>query len=152
MNHLELLRKQLDVRLNRERRLVLEAPRDGWIKTIRSALGMTLVQLGKRLGVSKQAVVNYEKAEVDGSITVNTLAKIADALECDVKLVLVPKKSLKQIIKDRAYQLAANIVKRSSLHMELEAQGTSAAFKKSEVRKIAEELIRSPKKKLWEEV
>jgi DNA-binding transcriptional regulator YiaG len=40
-------------------------PPTGWIKAIRNALGMSMQQLGAKLNVSKQGVMDIEKREKD---------------------------------------------------------------------------------------
>ena len=84
-----LARKQLDKRLN----LLLDSdslarPPRGWIRAIREALGMTTEHLAKRIGVSQPRVIEIEKAEVSGSITLKTLQRAANALDCRGRAVL----------------------------------------------------------------
>ncbi len=69
-------------------------PRSGWVKTVRLALGMNSATLGRRIGISPQGVRRLEQSEAEGSISLNTLTKIADGLNCDVRYVLVPRISL----------------------------------------------------------
>ena len=52
-------------------------PPIGWIKAIRTAIGMSMQQLGNKLNVSKQGVMDIEKREKDGSITIKSLREIA---------------------------------------------------------------------------
>lgn len=80
------------------------APRIGWVKTVRLALGMNSETLGRRIGISPQGVRQLEKSEADGSISLNTLAKIADGLNCDVRYVLVPRISLVDQVMARAME------------------------------------------------
>ena len=44
----------------------LVVPPEGWVRTVRRAIGMSGVQLARRLGVTRAAVSNTEKAEVKG--------------------------------------------------------------------------------------
>ncbi len=64
------------------------------MKTVRLALGMNSETLGRRLGISPQGVRRLEQSEAEGSISLNTLTKIANGLNCDVRYVLVPRISL----------------------------------------------------------
>lgn len=77
-------------------------PRCGWVKTVRLALGMNSETLGRRIGISQQGVRKLEQSEADGSISLNTLAKIANGLNCDVRYVLVPRISLVDQVMARA--------------------------------------------------
>jgi len=79
-------------------------PRSGWVKTVRLAMGMNSETLGRRIGISPQGVRQLEKSEADGSISLNTLAKIADGLNCDVRYVLVPRISLVDQVMARAME------------------------------------------------
>lgn len=150
-NSLDLLRKQLDERLTAERG-ALQAPSEGWIRTIRKALGMAATQLARRLDISKQAVANMERAEVEGTLSLTTLRNTAKALDCHLKVVLVPKKSITDIVRDQAVKTATQLVKQTSHHMNLEAQGTATSFQRDQVQQIADEMVRTNSKKIWDEV
>lgn len=69
-------------------------PRCGWVKTIRLALGMSSGALGRRLAISAQGVRKLEQAEANRTITLNTLARLAEGLDCEVHYVLVPRTRL----------------------------------------------------------
>ncbi len=103
----DLERRQLSAKLNPDARLrSVEAPAEGWIKTIRLALGMTAAQLGKRLGMSPQAVLDIQRREVTESITLGTLKKTAAALDCDVRVVFVPRQGLDETARHMAAENA----------------------------------------------
>lgn len=74
------------------------------MKTVRLALGMNSKTLGSRIGISQQGVRRLEQSEAEGSISLNTLAKIADGLNCDVRYVLVPRISLVDQVMARAIE------------------------------------------------
>ena len=101
---LALQRRQLDAKLKSVS--VVDTPRGGWIRTIRAALGMSLKQLGKRMGISPQAVLEIETRERDEAITIAKLRQAADALNCDVRIVLVPRTSLEAIVLGQAERKA----------------------------------------------
>lgn len=69
-------------------------PRAGWVKTIRLAIGMSSDTLGNRVGISGQGLRKLEMSEADRSITLKTLDRLADALDCDVHYILAPRTSL----------------------------------------------------------
>ena len=77
-------------------------PRSGWIASIRQALGMSKTQLAKRVGVTRPSLDELESNEVRETITLASLHKVADALGCDLKYVLVPRKSLGKQIAEQA--------------------------------------------------
>ena len=45
-------------------------PPTGWIKAIRTTIGMSMQQLGNKLNISKQALLAIEKREKDGLFTI----------------------------------------------------------------------------------
>src|SRR3989338_4545504 len=97
---LAIQRRQLDARLTDT--ALISAPHDGWVKTIRLALGMTAAQLGKRLGMSQQGAIDLERREKDGSITLAKLGKAAAALNCELKVGFVPRPSLEETVRIQA--------------------------------------------------
>lgn len=64
---------------------------DGWIRNVRLALGMSGVDLARRMGISPSRVSQLERAEPTGEIKVTTLERAADAMGCDVVYVFVPR-------------------------------------------------------------
>ena len=63
-------------------------PPTGWIKAIRTTIGMSMQQLGNKLNISKQAILDTEKREKDGFITIKSLREIAHALICSWYMAL----------------------------------------------------------------
>src|SRR5476651_2232187 len=115
-------RKRLDERLIplTDDRTRLHPPPKGWIRAIRDALGMSGVQLGKRLKVSPQTVDAMEKSEAAGTIQLNTLKRAAEAMDCTLVYAFVPRTSLENTIKSRARQIATTALARVSHTMKLE--------------------------------
>ena len=48
----------------------MATPPTGWIKTIRTTIGMSKQKLGNKLNISKQAILDKEKREKDGLFTI----------------------------------------------------------------------------------
>jgi predicted DNA-binding mobile mystery protein A len=98
-------------------------PPTGWIKAIRTAIGMSMQQLGNKLSVSKQGILDIEKREKDGSITIKSLKEIARALDMQLVYGFVPNDgSLELLIERKAKELATQIVMRTNNTMKLEDQ------------------------------
>jgi predicted DNA-binding mobile mystery protein A len=98
-------------------------PPTGWIKAIRSALGMSLQQLGNKLSITKQSVQDIEKREKDGSITLKSLRETARALDMQLVYGFMPNDgTLDALIERKAKELATQIVLRTSNTMKLEDQ------------------------------
>ena len=66
-------------------------PTSGWISSVRDALGITLDQIGKQIGSSRQAVQQLERAEATDRITLGALRRTAEAMGCELVYALVPK-------------------------------------------------------------
>jgi predicted DNA-binding mobile mystery protein A len=101
--------------------LVGRPPR-GWVRAIRDALGMSTRELGARMGVSHNSVVDIERSEAAGVIKLETLRRAADALGCDLVYALVPRISLDATAKERARELAVVEIARVDRTMALEDQ------------------------------
>lgn len=86
----QLRLSQLDRSLS-EMRTLPPRPASGWIASIREALGITLGQIGKKIGSSRQAVQQLERAEATDRITLGALRRAAEAMGCELVYALVPK-------------------------------------------------------------
>jgi predicted DNA-binding mobile mystery protein A len=117
---LALHRGQLDAR--KEPRPHHESPTDGWVRSIRTALGMSAAQLAKRLGVTQQAIANIERNERSGGISLATLSKVATALDCELMVEFRPKTTLEDTMRRQATAKARAEHNRVVLTMRLEAQ------------------------------
>lgn len=136
-----IARKNLDKRLNsiRDSKDFARPPK-GWVKAIREALGMTAKQLAKRIGVQTPRIYEIEKSEPLGSISLDSLQRVANALECEVVYALVPKQPLQQMIEQRAL-LTANKRMRSAAHtMSLEDQSVDDADQRKQIEALTREL------------
>ena len=123
---LALQRRQLDAKLGTVPRFV--PPQGGWIRTIRQSLGMTLKQLGKRLGISPQGVRHLEEREASEGVTLAKLREAADALGCELQVVLVPKQSLEGAMQQQA-ALKSREERNKIVHtMRLEAQDAGVEY------------------------
>ena len=123
----KLIIQQLDKKI--EKISVLDEsiiPSSGWIKTIRTALNMTLAQLAKRLGKTPPTIKELEDREANKSITLKKLMEVGEALDFKLVYGFIPKEgSLEKIIEKRALELAENILKKTSYNMALEDQQNS---------------------------
>lgn len=98
-------------------------PPTGWIKAIRTALGMSMQQLGNKLSITKQSIQDIEQREKDGSITLKALKELGRALDMQLVYGFVPNDgSLDALIEKKATELATQIVLRTSNTMKLEDQ------------------------------
>jgi len=126
-------------------------PPTGWIKAIRTAIGMSMQQLGNKLNVSKQGIMDIEKREKDGSITIKSLREIARAMDMQLVYGFVPNDgSLDALIEKRATELATQIVMRTANTMKLEDQANSKKRIESAIRERATAIKNEMPKILWD--
>lgn len=126
-------------------------PAKGWVNAIRIALGMTLEQLGKKLGMTKQAAYQMELREAEGSITIQSLKLVAESLEMDFVYGLVPKsETLENYVDSKAEELAKKIVERTSVSMGLEDQLNRPDRIQKAILEKKEEIKRLMPKSLWD--
>ena len=99
-----LVREQLDHSLAKLKPLGQTArPVKGWLRAIRTGLGMSGVQLARQLGVTPPRVVEMEKSEVEGAISLKVLERAAEAMGCSLVYALIPRAgSLEQTLRDQA--------------------------------------------------
>jgi len=117
----------------------LARPPRGWVRAIREALGMSAVTLGGRLGTTAGAVTRLEQSEAADRIRLETLRRAADALGCDLVYLLVPRRPLTAVLRDRARELAHWQVAATEQTMRLEDQGTGNASEMEE--RLTEQLV-----------
>ena len=126
-------------------------PPTGWIKAIRSAIGMSLQQLGKKLSMTKQGIQDIERREKDGSVTINSLKEVARALDMQFVYGFVPNDgSLDALIDRKAKELAKQIVMRTSNTMKLEDQQNSNQRIEKAIQEIAAAIKNEMPKILWD--
>lgn len=126
------------------------APKAGWIKIIRQALGMTSYQLAKRLGCSQSNVMALEQREKTGNISLKALEKAAEAMNCRCVYFFIPQKPLAQIMEDQALLRSQKRLQVVDQSMKLEQQGLTPQQTKLQEESLVHELLQNPKS-LWED-
>ena len=126
-------------------------PPTGWVKAIRTALGMSMLQLGKKLSITKQSIQDIEKREQEGAITIKALSELGKALDMRFVYGFVPNDgSLDSLIEKKAAQLATTIVLRTSKTMKLEDQENSRERIKKAIQEKTADLKNEMPKILWD--
>jgi predicted DNA-binding mobile mystery protein A len=147
-----LLVKQLDQKI--ETFFSIEGiiiPDSGWIKAIRTTLNMTMAQLGTRLNITRQGVKNIEESESTGSISINSMKEVADAMELKLVYGFVPKDgTIQNLIDRKAIELARKIVERTNHNMKLEDQAIDQDKINESISELAGDLKREINKSLWD--
>ena len=126
-------------------------PSKGWVNTIRTALKMSLRQLGSRVNATAQHIKQLENREANGTLSINSLKEVANALDMQLVYGFVSKhESLEQMIENRAKELATEIVMRTHNTMTLEdQQNTNERIEKAIAQKT-EEIKHEIPKYLWD--
>lgn len=129
----------------------LRVPPEGWISTVRNALGITGAQLGRLTGRTRATISAAEKSERDGRITLQNLEALADALNCKLVYALLPREdSVDELLEKQARKKAEALVSKVSAHMALEKQALQAEERARQVELLASELLRDLPSKIWE--
>jgi predicted DNA-binding mobile mystery protein A len=117
----------------------LARPPRGWVRAMREALGMSAATLAERLGTTAGAVSRLEQSEAADRIRLDTLRRAADALGCDLVYLLVPRRPLTAVVRDRARELAHYQIAATEQTMRLEDQATDKAREMED--RLTEQLV-----------
>ncbi|MBW6512003.1 MAG: mobile mystery protein A [Desulfuromonadaceae bacterium] len=148
--HRRTMRDQLDKSFSQLGSLkTLQPPVKGWLRSIREALGMSGKQLGERLQVSQPRIVQLEKDELAGALTLKTLRLAAEAMDCVFVYAVVPRTSLKETLRQHARIVAAKRLSRTSHTMLLEDQGVSNDEQQKMFEDKVEDLMRDIPSDFW---
>jgi len=132
---------------------VSQMPRlsEGWITTMRKALGMSGAQLARRAGITRAAVNASEHKERDGAITIRKMTELAEAMDCDFIYAIVPRGSSEDLILAQARRKAEKLVRRARSHMALEKQALSESHTQGEIQRVARDLVADMPADFWED-
>lgn len=145
----KLITIQISRRLEELRPLVAKTKGiSSWIDYVRMGLGMSLVQLAKRVGVTQSTISTSIKMEKEGRITLNKLREIAQAMNCDLVYEFVPRKKLEDMIYDQALKKTKSLMEEAETHMALEDQKVELD-QTERMKELASDRIYS--KYLWDE-
>jgi len=152
MSKKKLQLDQLESKLSSFRKVQkVNAPATGWLKAIRTSLGMSLQQLANKLSITKQSVQEIEVREKEGTITLKNLRETANALDMHLVYALVPKDgSIDKLIDRKARELATRIVSRTSNSMKLEDQENTKQRLKKAIEERTELIKNELPKMLWD--
>lgn len=149
MDRTALARKNLDKRFALMREVSMTVPPRGWIRAVRDALGLSTRQLAERMGSSQSWISVLEKSEVSGSTTLKSLRQAAEAMDCTLMYALIPKKSLAETLQHQAERRAADELRHLNHSMQLENQGMTSENLDAERKRLVDELLAGPPRKLW---
>ena len=146
----KLMRKQVASSLEDLSTLAQKpVPKKGWIRTIRDALGMSSYVLADRLGCKRNNITAIEQRERKGTITLETLEQVAQALNCKLVYCLVPLEPFDITLEKRARLVAKKRIATVNHSMKLEQQGLSQKQLQQQEDDLVQELLRNDPKNLW---
>lgn len=130
----------LDEKTSALKAIKLPQPPTGWIRTIRTALRMSQAELATILQMNQKSLHALETSEANSKIRLESLEKVANALDCDLVYAFVPRQSFEGRYRNRAHTIAEARIKRVANSMELENQAVTTT--PSKIKALADELIR----------
>ncbi len=85
--------------IDRTAKQVVDVPRPekGWIATVRRALGMSAEQVAVRKGVSRNAVYQAERNELEGAVSLKQMDQLAKAMGGRFVYAIVPDGRIEDI-------------------------------------------------------
>lgn len=146
MDNKKLLRRSYQKKFDALKKVIIDRPPQGWLKTIREFLGMTTTQLAKKINVTQPRVINLEKNEKNTKIS--TMERIADTLNCDFVYAFVPRENIDDIIYNQAKKKALKILSKVNTNMSLENQLTDT---NELTEDIIKELLDDNISRIWDE-
>jgi predicted DNA-binding mobile mystery protein A len=129
-----------------------DLPPEGWLRTVRKALGMSGPQLARRMGVTRARVSDAEQSELSGGITLKSMQTAAEAMGCRFVYAIVPPVSAGRLIEAQAQKKARAIAGLAGSHMALEDQTLSPDRIARDLARLEEELAREMPRDFWDEV
>ena len=151
MPALDKAARALDMRLARVRDGSVDRPPRGWLRAIRDALGLTTKQLARRLGVSQPRIVALEKGEIEETVTLASLRRAAEALDCRLIYALVPDRPLVDTLRERVEKVADAHMARLNHTMRLENQALASDDQRRQRDNLVDALLRGGARRLWDD-
>lgn len=124
-------------------------PKNGWIRTLRDALGLSSYALAKKLGCKAANVLSMEQREKRGNIQLETLETVAQAMNCRLVYYFIPHESLDKILENQARLIAQKKIQHVNKSMKLEAQGLTIKQLKQQEDELVQKLLHGNLRDLW---
>lgn len=69
-------------------------PARGWLRAVRSVLAFSQEQVAKKISIKRQSYADLEAAEQRGAISLNSLQRAAEAMDCELVYFIVPRETV----------------------------------------------------------
>ncbi|QKC82739.1 mobile mystery protein A [Mesorhizobium sp. NZP2077] len=129
----------------------IRVPAEGWIRTVRKALGMSGAQLAGRMGVTRARIAQVEQAELEGGVTLKSMQATAEAMGCRFVYAFVPPHTIENLVIAQARKKAQAIVDTAGKHMALEDQTVTDSRSRQEVTRLTNELMYEMPSDFWQD-
>jgi len=110
---------------------------------------MSGAALARRLGMSTAGLRKLEVAEANDVITLASLRKLAQALDCELHYALVPRTTLTQHLQERAEAVAKAQLSPVEHSMALEDQSVQGPWNKLQMQAVVKDLLEGSRRELW---
>jgi predicted DNA-binding mobile mystery protein A len=125
-------------------------PRAGWVREIRTALGLSQSQLAARAGLSRATVQQMERAEAERRITIASLDKLAAAMDCRVAIAILPKGgSLEDVRRRQAAMKAEHLLQEKVKDNKRPPKPADLERRKQQ---LVTRLLRGSRRRLWKPI
>ena len=121
----------------------------GWVRAIRDAMGMSGAALARRVDMSTAGLRKLEAAEANDVITLASLRKLAQALDCELHYALVSRTTLTQHLQERAEAVAKAQLSPVKHSMALEDQSVQDPWNKLQTQAVVKNLLEGSRRELW---
>ena len=73
-----------------------------WLVEARKKKGLSQEQVAKKISIKRQSYADLEAAEQRGAISLNSLQRAAEAMDCELVYFIVPRETIGQTYRDLA--------------------------------------------------
>jgi predicted DNA-binding mobile mystery protein A len=104
-------RKRLDLEMRSYRQAGREKnPTNGLLRAVRQTMHVPVAEIAEKMGVCKSVVLDLEAREPKNTITLKSMSRMAQAMDCKVVYGIVPNggKKLEDLVEER---YLANLVR-----------------------------------------
>jgi transcriptional regulator with XRE-family HTH domain len=119
------------------------------VKTLRQFIGMTQLQLAKRVGVDSRIIRRIENEEIGPNVSL--INKIAKAMNCELRVTLIPREDVLKYLNRLAQVKAEKIVKSSVANAAIEMQRPSLSVIKQQITTVKQDILKNKRQSLWSE-
>lgn len=144
--------RQAQGKINQARQVTqaLAKPAGGWVATFQEAIGMGAPALAEQLGVSRNSVYTSIQNEKAGTISLNQLNKIAEAMGGKLVYAIIPRDGpVEEIVMAQARKKAKRIIQRTHAHMALEEQTDGLRSQEEMIEELARDIAFDRPRDLW---